>query len=761
MTHPERTGLRAGDHSVPLEGVRVDATVVGPCVETRITQRYRNTEARPLEAVYVFPLDEGAAVCGFTARIDGRVVRGVVKEREEAFEAYDDAMAMGHGAYLLDQERPDVFTASVGNLEPGATVELEVRTVALLRPEGTARRLTVPTAVAPRYLPARGPEIGQPEEERVNPPHWVEVPYGLTLSVDVDVPGLRGLESPSHPIRTTLREGGARVELSQDDVALDRDFVLVIDADAGPRALVAREEDGTRVAMVTFSPTVPTVEGGVDVHFVVDCSGSMMGRSMEEAKKALHLCIRALSEGDRFEVIAFGSRFQTMFGGLRAFDEASLAEATEYVERMDARLGGTEILSPLREALTDGGGVRAHRVLLLTDGQVGNESEVIALAREHAGRTRVFTFGIGAGASQHLVRGVARASGGAAEMIAPGERIEPKVLRTFARLRAQPVEVSIDWGGLDVEAAPRRLPPAFEGDPLTVFGRVRAGAGAEVTLRAGDATFTVPLDLERTEVEGPVPKLWARERIRELEEGQVATGSSQRRGRSEAKVDLQLVELGQRYGLVSRATSYVAVEERAPDARTTEAAELRRVPVALTFGAPMPAGVVMRGAPPAPAMAKGMVFGAALSAPSKLAQDHPRGSRGMMTGGARPAAPTSVRAEPRADSERLGHGPPLEDRAFGAAAPEPTDALFDVLMTQHADGRFEPSDALAVLLGPTLADRLEEAAETHPPALVATAVLVAWLPVHRAERSAEWTPAVRKAEAWLATQPAFDATPLL
>ena len=214
-----QAGLFAGARAVPLEGVKIEAVMRGPCVEVTVTQRYRNAEPDPIEAVYAFPLEEGAAVCGFAAKVGERLVRGHVEERDNAFEIYDDAMMEGHGAYLLDQERPDIFRASVGNLNPGQAVELQIRYVTLARREGEATRLQIPTTISPRYVPASSPkdvgeaEVGEPDAEVVNPERWPRVPYGLSLSVDVQTAGLRRVESPSHPVRATLRDEGALVEL--------------------------------------------------------------------------------------------------------------------------------------------------------------------------------------------------------------------------------------------------------------------------------------------------------------------------------------------------------------------------------------------------------------------------------------------------------------------------------------------------------------------------------------------------------------------
>ena len=150
---PEQlTARRAGlftkqDAPVPLDGVSIDAEISTFCARVTVTERFVNREATPIEAVYVFPLDEGAAVCGFEAIIDGTLVVGEVKEREEAFKMYDDAMEGGHGAYLLDEERPDVFQASVGNLPPGKDVLLKLTYVTELTVETGSVRFAIPTTV--------------------------------------------------------------------------------------------------------------------------------------------------------------------------------------------------------------------------------------------------------------------------------------------------------------------------------------------------------------------------------------------------------------------------------------------------------------------------------------------------------------------------------------------------------------------------------------------------------------------------------------
>src|SRR5688572_9429226 len=211
------TGLiTAARTPVPLTGVTVDAAITALCARVTVAQRYVNHEASPIEAVYLFPLEEGAAVCAFEAVVDGTLVVGEVKEREEAFRLYDEAMERGDGGFLLDEERPDVFRASIGNLPPGKEVLVRLTYVAELDVQGRSLRFIVPTTIAPRYAPAEDQRgVGQPDAETLNPPRRWSVPYGLTLTVRLQMDGqLAKIESPSHPISMAMDAGGAIVSLS-------------------------------------------------------------------------------------------------------------------------------------------------------------------------------------------------------------------------------------------------------------------------------------------------------------------------------------------------------------------------------------------------------------------------------------------------------------------------------------------------------------------------------------------------------------------
>jgi len=760
--------------AIPLVGVDCRAVITGFSSEVTLRQRFRNTEPTPIEAVYVFPLPTEAAVCGFVAERDGVRIEGRIEERQKAFEVYDDALAEGHGAFLLDQERPNVFTVSVGNLAPNSEVTLELRWVAPLDLDGDTLRFMLPTTVSPRYTPrAAIAEVGEPDHERVNPDRLPSVPYGLRLAVQVTSPASR-VESPTHPIRTTLPTPASPttlIELAQDDVALDRDVVLLVTpASSGPAVSVGRL-DADRFLELTFVPRLDAHAGGADIVFVVDCSGSMEGESIEQAKRALALCVRALDERDTFDIVRFGSSYTSLFGQRIPFTKDSLARAMSFIEATQASMGGTEILAPLQHVfqrpfrLNAALGMTSH-VLLLTDGQVSNEAAVIQLAEAYRNRFRVFSFGIGAGVSEHLVKELARVSRGRCELIAPGERIEPKVLRQFGRLRTPVIEnIAIDWGTLAVDAAPRELPPVFAGEPLVVraqvFGGQPSGSVALVLDGTRHEVALTATDLE-TASPGPIPAMWARARIRDLEAGVGRRGSSQERAGQARndRAERQLVEVAKRHSLMCSVASFVAVELRADAAKTFDPV-LRKVPVALTAGwggaaspRPQPQQAVGRsGAPGGFAQ-----FAGSAPPPAPAPAARKRSARPAFESfDGMPSEPAPKRACTRDHEEDAFHASPAR-RARPSSTAHLSDTIYDLLALQEVDGSF-PERALTVLVihRPDLEPLI---AEHGAPAVITAAVLFILERDYRARKD-EWRAAADKARRFLDRFGTIDVVELL
>ena len=698
--------LSGGEGRIALRGVRLHATLVGLAQRTRIEQTFVNLEPRAIEAVYTFPLPDGAAVCGFEVVTGDRVLTGTVDENDAAVEKYEDAIAGGHAAFMAEQDRPDVFTVRVGNLKPkqAATVRLTV-----VRPldvvDGNVR-IAFPTTLAPRYTTDSGTDAVDAaiDGDALNPPHVLDVPYGLTLTADVRLGRRVGrITSPSHPVVVTGDDAaGYRVALAH--AAMDGQVVLSIDlaADVGTHVQVERGPDDAAYLAVTFAPEfadVGATPAPAEVVFVLDCSGSMQGESIQQATAALELCLRTLNVGDTFNVCRFGSAFELMSAEPLPYTDATLDQAVAYVRASTGDMGGTELLAPMEAVLrVRPAAGRVRTVVLLTDGQVSNEPAVIAAARRYRSHNRVFPFGIGPAVSTFSVNGLARATGGAAEFVAAGERIEPKVLRTFARV-SSPVasDVTVDWGDADVQTL-AELPPVFDGDVLAVYGRCAGRLPERVTLRcrtaAGEQAW--PAVVKATAERGDtVCTMWARRAIQSLEEvNGVGRSSHLAAGSREAG---EVVRLSKAFNLLSSLTSFVAVEHRTPAERNEGRPAVRRVPVAvpadagtgLHAAAAPPGGWAMGGsgrakmAPlPSPAAApvrRKMLdrtidksIDPSLSPPSPKRRRSTPGVLGRLLG--KGAGPTSGESRsPRAEAGAFRNPPPPP-----APAPAPASMAADV-----------------------------------------------------------------------------------
>lgn len=561
---------------VPLLGVTVTAVVQASHAAVALRQRYRNDEARPIEAIYTMPLPAGAALTRLSVEAGGRRIDGEVRERAEAFRVYDEAVAAGHGAALLEQERDEIATVRVGNVLPREEVVVEIEYIEPLEASEGALRWRLPTRVAPRYIPgaptgvrsehgAQSQTDRVPDADRISPPEtgWIE--YLLTLDLLVDLGTPVTVESPSHRLRVQPTGGdAARVSLERGVTTLDRDLVVLIQTTqptdrTGAAAVLTAHRDGDDEPGVFALTLVPDLalrvaEAPRSVVLLLDVSGSMAGASLEQAVAAARLCLRHLRPGDLFALLAFSTEVQRMDGrGLRVFDEASLRRADRWLLGLEAD-GGTELQAPLVEALTTAGeGI----VILLTDGQVADEAAIFRASRETGSQARVYGFGVGTNVCEGLLRDLARASGGAVEFIHPGESIDRKVVGQFARATAPRVDgVDLLVDGVVVDGlAPSSLPPLIDGEPWALLGRYHAPGEGRVLLvgRLAGEPFELQLSVHFPDhaVRPVLPRLWARARIRDLEQAEETD-----------ETRWQIVSLATHHGLASRHTSLVVVEQR-------------------------------------------------------------------------------------------------------------------------------------------------------------------------------------------------------
>jgi len=273
----------------------------------------------------------------------------------------------------------------------------------------------------------------------------------IAAAMASDITCVRSM-SDALPIAET---GGGRsrmITLANGRAQLHTDLIVHI-ATARPhqpRCLMeASSELGTTACAVTLAPKIALDDAKCEFVFVIDRSGSMSGTKIEQARRALQLFLKSLPEDCYFNIIGFGSRYVQLFAdGSQRYGADTLQRAMRHATNLAADLGGTQILAPLRTALgrTAIKGY-ARQILLITDGEVSNTAEVIAAARDGATNARIFTLGIGSGASHELVEGVARAANGTADFVLD-QGLERVVIRQLTHaMQPALTDVRIEWEG--------------------------------------------------------------------------------------------------------------------------------------------------------------------------------------------------------------------------------------------------------------------------------------------------------------------------
>ena len=325
--------------SVPLKKVQLDVKLVNFCCEVTVSQAYINCESNPIECVYNFPVEEAAAIVDFTAELDGRTIKTKVQEKSAARQEYREAMDNRQTAVLLEETKQDIFEVKVGHLSPGASCEIKIVYIMELPVEIGMTKLTIPTTVAPRYVPVADEET--PEALKIaNIKHDFNSPVRMTLSLDVLMQKeIVSVTSPSHQIEITNKAKVSEyfvtsAKFDGDTKQMDRDLIVFVKSvdPHEPRVLVEKDEEDSHVAMLTFVPDFKLVDQKIEAIFLVDCSGSMRGHSMDLAKEALLVFIHSLPVSSFFNVIIFGSTYNSLFPESRIYDDDSFQYAKTSIQ---------------------------------------------------------------------------------------------------------------------------------------------------------------------------------------------------------------------------------------------------------------------------------------------------------------------------------------------------------------------------------------------------------------------------------------------
>ena len=567
--------LEAGSAKLPVKRIEIHAKVSGVHAHVLLEQTYVNDRASLLEVTYVFPLPGLGAVSSYAFTIDGVTTRGTLHEREEARAIYDQAIAAGQTASTLEEDRPEVMTVRVGNLPPGSTAWVSIGMDLILPIADDCAVLRLPLLVGARYVPgaplgglASGDGTGldtyeAPDASRVTPP-TVDDP-GIRVGVMIDAFGATDVIG-THPLAVERRRDRLHIEIA--DTLPDSDIVLQFPLAATDSALFCPDPTGDRgTLVVTACTALAPEELPLEVAVLLDRSGSMEGEKMTLARRAASWIVEGLTPRDRLLPIAFDHEVTAPLGNqlVQAF-ATQRRRATEWFGQVEAH-GGTVIAAPLQLAAAafDRGPVRDARraIVLITDGQVANEDQLVAIAARSD--VQILAVAIGPAANQGLCMRLARATGGGCEAAAQDAQLGAALDRVVRRLLAPVLEeLDLTLEGAVIEPntrTPVRPPRAIAGVPAVLAART-IGTPTTVVLHAIDpkgAPVRKTLPVETIDLPS-LQRVWARSRLRDLED-RVASSVFP----SGFPIEDELIATSLAYGVLCRYTAFAAVDPTVRD----------------------------------------------------------------------------------------------------------------------------------------------------------------------------------------------------
>ena len=580
----ESCSLTCGGEEVAMKSVHVHGKLDGLLLRMKTRQTYTNQTEDNLETVYTFPLAWGATLLNLAVELNGKRLNGTVIEKKQAVKKYEKAIDNGDTPIMVERSGRGLYAANLGNLLPGETAVIEIEYAQLLNFEADRIRLSIPTTIAPRY--------GDQHQQGGLQPHQTATANGLVeydffMTLDIQGTAAKGMvSSPTHAIKTTKNSDGINVQLGKQ-AYLDRDFVLLIEDLQGESFCIAgpdTEGSNTTAIITSFCPKLPPSKPtALRLKILLDCSGSMAGDSMVQGRLALQHLFKSFSANDCFAYTRFGSSVQRETPRMVMADSERIESLLLKLPKTEADLGGTELGAAMNDVFKMGTRVNPRNpkedalptdVLIITDGEVWDIENIIALARTSG--HRIYTIGVGSAPAESLLRELAKDTGGTCEFVTPNEDMRGAVDRMITRMRsAHEVRFAIQWNAIedkhkDHEWASTLPPQLIDGETVHLFARLPAKTESPPVLICKTLVKAEEHEVSRAkpfsitwDTEGIVARLCAAAQIAEL---------------SEDKADTKLAKsLAVKYQLVTQHTNFFLVHERAEENKAEGLPKLQQI----------------------------------------------------------------------------------------------------------------------------------------------------------------------------------------
>ncbi|MCD4701969.1 MAG: carboxypeptidase regulatory-like domain-containing protein, partial [Candidatus Aegiribacteria sp.] len=594
---------------LPLEHTSVEIEITGCMQRATVRQIFGNPAEGSIEAVYTFPLPEDGAVNSMNMYIGDKLIKGMIYEREQAEQVYNEAIESGRTASMLSQERPNIFTQRVGNILPGDSITIEITYVAPVYIDDDVYEITFPTVVGPRFIPGTpiGPSTSGwspptnivPDADLITPPvvsEGTRPGYDIDISLEINAGfEIQHLESINHEIQLDIDNNGmALVELENKNEIPNRDFVLRYTTATNriETGFLTHIDDYGNYFMLIVQP-----EAEIDIDqitpkellFVVDCSGSMGGHPIETAKETVRQFIAGMNPDDTFQIMRFSETASSMSPEPLTNTEENVQKGLDYIDAMRGS-GGTMMIEGIRAAVCyPEDPERMRFVLFLTDGYIGNEIQILSELKNTLGdNIRLFSVGVGSSPNRYLIDGLAEEGRGIAYYVSLREDPVEAVSSIYNKINNPYImNFEIDWGDITIfDLYPSNNLDIYDGTTLFIVGKYD-GSGTETIQLKGTIAMESWSQNERltfpevSESNEDIATMWARKRIHELDRLLLTTDYA-------SPIVTEITSTALKYQILSDYTSFVAVSE---EVRTDSSGNTMTVEVPVN----MPEGVSYEG----------------------------------------------------------------------------------------------------------------------------------------------------------------------
>ena len=533
-----------------LKKVKITGNVIGKFGTFEIEQVYKNNTRDVLEVSYTFPIVETATVVGFEINVGDKVLKGICKEKGEAKEEYQRNIVKGNSAYMMEQESDNIFKISVGKIDRNEEVTIKIQYIDKFEIIDNTIQILMPTLVTPKYKSSITDKL-----------IYGKVDYTIDFYINIDKSiNRKRISCPSHKINLIDEEKIERIEVLDYDLSKDFKLNIELKNELSSNAIISKTRDGKDMVYLSFmSEILDTYEDSEKEYlFIIDVSGSMAGEKLDETKKAVIECLKQLDVGDKFNIIPFESEFEAMNIKSIEYNEENMQKATVYINSLKP-LGGTEILNPIKFALYERDTDKT--ILLFTDGQVGNENEIIKFVEDNINRSRIFPFGIDTNVNSYFIKQLAKVGNGKEELIHPKEKIDDKIIRTFARIQTPLLEnLEIDYGTNKVIDEIKEGKCLFNYEFFNVFAKIEK-LEDDIKLKGKilnkEYVWTINKEsISSTAVDLEI--LFAKQEMERLEEYIRNTYEREKQENYKKMV----IEIAVKYNINSKYTSFITVYER-------------------------------------------------------------------------------------------------------------------------------------------------------------------------------------------------------